>query len=234
MNVYDNLMKTINSEYQEVHLLKSGGRGCVSVIRNAKSGRRYTLRQFDGGVEVYRKLLCIASPHLPQIYEAVSGGSHSAILEEYVYGDTLSFLLEDGPLPPNTARELVRQICRALWVLHSNGIVHRDIKPENVIIRGDEAVLIDFDAARVYKCGSSEDTRVLGTTGYAAPEQYGITQSDTRADIYSLGVLLNVMLTGEHPSRKTVGGHLGRVIQKCTMTSPANRYKDVLRLMSAL
>ena len=91
-------------------------------------------------------------------------------------------------------------MCKALWVLHSLGAVHRDVKPENIILRGSEAVLIDFDAARLYKPEESGDTQVLGTTGFAAPEQYGLSQTDRRADIYAVGILMNVMLTGEHPS----------------------------------
>lgn len=114
------------------------------------------------------------------------------------------------------------------------GAVHRDIKPENVILRGSEAVLIDFDASRLYKDESDGDTRILGTTGYAAPEQYGITQSDHRADIYSLGVLLNIMITGEHPSKKLASGRIGQIVQRCTMTAPKQRYQTVLALMERL
>lgn len=77
--------------------------------------------------------------------------------------------------------------------------VHRDIKPENIILRGSQAVLIDFDAARLHKPEHEADTQILGTTGFAAPEQYGLSQSDIRTDIYSLGVLINVMLTGNTP-----------------------------------
>lgn len=114
------------------------------------------------------------------------------------------------------------------------GIVHRDVKPENVILRGKEAVLIDFDASRIYKENMGEDTQVLGTTGFAAPEQYGLSQSDGRADIYALGVLLNIMLTGEHPSRKLAGGRMGRIVQRCTMVNPEKRYRNIIHLMEIL
>ena len=132
------------------------------------------------------------------------------------------------------AKKICRQLCSALWVLHSMGVVHRDVKPDNIIIRGKDAVLIDFDASRIYKNANNEDTQILGTTGFAAPEQYGLSQSDGRADIYALGVLLNIMLTGEHPSRKLAAGRMGRIIQRCTMVNPEKRYKNILHLMEAL
>ena len=126
------------------------------------------------------------------------------------------------------------QLCRGLSVLHSLGAVHRDIKPENVILRGDEAVLIDFDASRIVKAEHDADTVILGTVGFAAPEQYGLSQSDERADIYSLGVLLNVMLTGKHPSKELASGKMGRIVRRCTMVNPKERYQNVHSLMRAL
>ena len=180
------------------------------------------------------RLLGVSSPHLPEIYEMGSRDGHVAVLEEYIQGDTLAFLLRADVLTPRQARDVTAQLCAALWTLHSMGVVHRDVKPENVIMRGSEAVLIDFNASRIFKPDTEGDTQVLGTTGYAAPEQYGISQSDFRADIYSLGVLLNVMLTGKHPSKCMAPGRLGRVVQKCTMTSPEKRYKSALQLLEAL
>ena len=108
------------------------------------------------------------------------------------------------------------------------------MKPENIIIRGRDAILIGFDAARLHKPEAENDTQVLGTTGFAAPEQYGLSQSDTRTDIYSLGVLVSVMLTGEHPSKRLAEGDMGRVVQHCTQVNPRKRYKDVLHLMEAV
>ena len=74
----------------------------------------------------------------------------------------------------------------------------------------------------------------MGTVGFAAPEQYGLSQSDLRTDIYSLGILINVMLTGAHPSKRQAAGRLGRVVERCTHVNPKKRYKNVLRLMEAL
>ena len=224
----------LDLEFEKLRLLKESPRGSVELIRHRESGRQFILRRFTGNGEVYRKLLDCSCPCLPLIYEAAERDGENIIIEEYIQGDTLDFLLQDALCSPAETRKIVRQLCQALWVLHSMAAVHRDIKPENVILRGSDAVLIDFDAARLHKPEAEADTQVLGTTGFAAPEQYGLSQSDARTDIYSLGVLMNVMLTGEYPSRKLAEGRMGRVIQRCTQVNPAKRYKTVLHLMEAL
>ena len=146
----------------------------------------------------------------------------------------MGVMLQDALFTPKETRRILRQLCRALWVLHSMGAVHRDVKPENIILRGNDAVLIDFDAARFHKEGIENDTHVLGTTGFAAPEQYGFSQSDACSDIYSLGILINVMLTGKHPSQQLASGRWGRIVTHCTQVTPSKRYKNVLRLLNDL
>ena len=232
--MYTWLENVLRNEYQQVRLLKESPRGSVRLIRHRESGRRFILRRFSGNGEVYRKLLDRSCRHLPLIYEAAEQGGENLVIEEFVQGDTLDFLLADALFTPQETRKIVKQLCQGLWVLHSMAAVHRDIKPENVILHGSDAVLIDFDAARLHKPGAETDTQMLGTTGFAAPEQYGLSQSDTRTDIYSLGVLINVMLTGEHPSKRLAEGHMGRVVQHCTQVNPRKRYKDVLHLMEAV
>jgi serine/threonine protein kinase len=234
MSLFDELTDALQREYTPEKTLKESPRGYVSVPPPPPPGTPYVFRRFSGSGTVYRKLLTVSCPNLPRIYEVAEQDGQVAVLEEYIRGDTLAFLLAGALLTAGEAKKLLLQLCSGLWVLHSIGAVHRDIKPENVILRGDEAVLIDFDAARIYKSSQERDTRVLGTTGYAAPEQYGISQSDARADIYSLGVLLNIMLTGKHPSQELAPGRMGRIVQKCTMTHPKKRYKTVLHLMEAL
>ena len=234
MDIYDNLLEAVRNEYDTIRLIKKSERGEVSLVRHRDSGTRYIFRHFYGSSEVYQRLLTISCSHLPQIMEVGEKDGRTALLEEYVQGDTLRDILEGGLLTAAEARQITRQLCSALWVLHSMGVVHRDVKPDNVIVRGKEAVLIDFDASRIYKSAIQEDTQILGTTGFAAPEQYGLSQSDGRADIYALGVLLNIMVTGEHPSRKLAGGRIGRIVQRCTMVSPEKRYKNILHLMEVL
>ena len=227
MTLYESFWEAVTTEYDTLRVLKQSPRGTVSVVRHKKSGTRYVFRRYSGSGEVYRRLLPVLCPHLPQIMEAAEQDGQTAVLEEYVQGDTLAELLMGARLTEREARQVTMQLCQALHVLHSMGAVHRDVKPENVILRGSDAVLIDKDE-------SESDTQVLGTTGFAAPEQYGIFQSDERADIFSLGVLLNIMLTGKHPSREMAAGKMGRIVRKCTMTAPEQRYQSARALMEVL
>lgn len=218
--IYTWLLEILEKEYEPLRTLKQSPRGSVSLIQHAATCRRFILRRFRGNGEVYRQMLGCTCKNLPVIYEAAERKGENLVIEEFVEGDTLDFLLKGAIFSPRETRQIIRQLCQGLWVLHSMAAVHRDIKPENVILRGTDAVLIDFDAARLHKPGVEADTQVLGTTGFAAPEQYGLSQSDARADIYSLGILMNVMLTGKHPSKKMVKGHLGRVVARCTQVNP--------------
>lgn len=232
--MYSWLSEQLRTEFEVVRLLKERPRGSVRLIRHNAGGNQFILRHFQGNGEVYRRLLSCSCRYLPLVYEAAEQDGENIVIEEFVQGDTLDFLLEEALFSPQETKQTIKQLCQGLWVLHSMAAVHRDIKPENVILRGSDAVLIDFDAARLHKPQAEADTQILGTTGFAAPEQYGLGQSDTRTDIYSLGVLMNVMLTGQHPSKKLAEGRLGRIIQRCTQINPAKRYKNVLHLMEAL
>ncbi len=232
--MYDYLLHAVETEYRTMRVLSESERGSVRLLRHNTGGKMFIFRQFEGSAEVYKKLLPIDCINLPQVYEAADRDGRAAVLEEYIQGDSLDFLLQANLFSPAETRDIALQLCRGLWMLHSLGIVHRDIKPENVIMRGSDAVLIDLDVSRLHKSDSSADTRVLGTMGYAAPEQYGFSQTDERADIYSLGVMMNVLLTRQHPSNTLAQGKLGRIIEKCTMTSPSKRYKNVVQLMEEL
>ena len=158
MTLYESFLEAVTTEYDTLHVLKRSPRGTVSVVRHKKSGTRYVFRRYSGSGEVYRRLLPVLCPHLPQIMEAAEQDGQTAVLEEYVQGDTLAELLMGARLTEREARQVTMQLCQALHVLHSMGAVHRDVKPENVILRGSDAVLIDFDAARIYK-DESESTR---------------------------------------------------------------------------
>ncbi len=232
--LYDFIIEKSRSEFDTAKAIRETERGSVLLLRHRKSGRPYILRSYQGSGEVYRKLISVKCPNLPLVYDAAEKDGQTIVLEEYIPGDTLFEMLQGGFFNVSETKKTVEELCNALWVLHGLDVVHRDIKPENVILRDSGAVLIDLDASRVFKSENETDTQVLGTTGFAAPEQYGLGQTDCRADIYSLGVLMNVMLTGKHPTQQLASGHLGRVIQKCTMMSPDRRYQNVCQLMEAL
>ena len=232
--MYEWLLTALKQAFREERLLKRSLRGSVHLLRHEAGGQRFVLRRFTGNAEVYRRLLHCTCRNLPAVYEVASQGEEHLILEEYIQGDTLDFLLKDTLFTAKETRKIVTQVCRALWVLHSLGAVHRDVKPDNIILRGSEAILIDFDAARLYKPEETADTQILGTTGFAAPEQYGLSQTDQRTDIFAVGVLINVMLTGKHPSKKLAEGRMGRIVTRCTQVNPKKRYQSVLQLMEAL
>ena len=218
MDIYSSLSEAVTQEFDTIRQIKESERGTISVVRHRSTGTHYIFRRFTGSGGVYRELLPVACPYLPQIMEVGERDGQTVVLEEYIQGDTLGEVLEGGLLAPAEAKRILLQLCTALWIIHAMGAVHRDIKPDNVLLRGKDAVL----------------TQVLGTTGFAAPEQYGLSQSDARTDIYALGVLLNVMLTGKHPSGELAAGKMGHIVQRCTMINPRKRYQNVLRLMEAL
>jgi serine/threonine protein kinase len=133
--------------------------------------------------------------------------------------------------------ELIRQLCNILRPLHKLNppIVHRDIKPSNIIITLDgKMVLVDFNSAKESGNTKAQDTVLIGTVGYAAPEQYGFSASQPTADIYAVGVLLNELLTGKLPSEEVYGGNLKPIIRKCLQMDPLNRYQTVDELLRAI
>ena len=93
-------------------------------------------------------------------------------------------------------------------------------------------VLKGFDGGNAHT--ACKDTVIMGTVGYASPEQLGVTQSDARTDIYAAGVLLNVMLTGKHPTEAFARGRIGRIVRKCTALNPADRYQSAEELSAKL
>ena len=234
MDIYDSLLSAVHDEYDRVRLIKKSERSEVTLIRPKASGNRYIFRYFFGSSAVYRKLLAVSCNNMTKIMEVGEKEGKTVLLEEYVQGDTLGEILQGGLLTAAQAKQITCQLCMALWVLHSMGVVHRDVKPDNVIIRGTEAVLIDFDAARIYKNENREDTQILGTTGFAAPEQYGVAQSNRATDLYALGVLLNTMITGVHPAVDIPRGPIRHIVQKATDTQISKRYKSAAAMARAL
>ena len=149
-------------------------------------------------------------------------------------GFSLDKILDSGQLTSAQAAAYTIDLCHALEELHNLGIVHRDIKPANVMITPENrAVLLDLSIAREIS-SDQQDTRSLGTVGYAAPEQYGVAQSNRATDLYALGVLLNTMITGVHPAVDIPRGPIRHIVQKATDTQISKRYKSAAAMARAL
>lgn len=225
------MLESIKKEYSIVKILSNKNECKILQLRHKISNRDMVLRQYRSPVAVYNFLKNIRHDNLPDIYDTYMLEDGQIVLEEFVSGITVAEVLESGKYTYRGARKIISSLCNVLFFLHGISVVHRDIKPENIIITDNGTVkLIDLNASRVYKNNSRSDTVVLGTIGYASPEQFGITQSDARADIYSLGVLLNVMLTGVHPSEQLAKGRAGKIVLKCTQIDPNKRYQSVEEL----
>ena len=221
-------MKQITDEYRVVRVISNKNDSLSLLVKHKSLGKYMVLRQFDNIVPVYDFLNFINFENLPLVYESRHLDDGQIVFEEYIDGLSVAEVLENGTYTYGGARKVLYDICDALKILHLNGFVHRDIKPENIMISKNGVVkLIDFNASRTIKSNASKDTVQIGTIGYAAPEQLGLSQSDTRTDIYALGVLLNVMLTGEHPSKKLAKGRAGKIILKSTQIDPKSRFKNV-------
>ena len=164
--------------------------GCeVLHLRNKKTETNLVLRSFPHSVVAYEKLQNIRHINLPEIYDVLEMDDGQVVLEEYIDGITVAQVMEIDKYRSSGARKVLLGLCDALTVLHDRGIVHRDVKPENVIVeKSGRVVLIDFNASRI-ESDASKDTVIMGTVGYASPEQLGLAQTDARTDIYAIGVL---------------------------------------------
>lgn len=225
----------LKNDYTLVKVLKETEDKSVLVYRHNKLCKNMVCRIFKGDGEVYKKLINISCNNLVEIYDVFEIGEKLIVLEEYIDGVTVGDILSGGLYNEEGVRKVIRDVCTGLLTLHENNIVHRDIKPENIMITNNGTVkIIDFDIARVIKYGKSADTKIIGTVGYAAPEQLGFAQSDERTDIYALGILMNVMLTGQHPQNKMYKGKLSSVIEKAVNLDPKKRYENVFKLKKNL
>lgn len=148
----------------------------------------------------------LTHPNLPRIYEQFTEGGRSYLVMDFIEGETLEDHLEklgNAKMPIEKTLGISLQLCSVIEYLHTRQppIVFRDLKPGNLMLTPSGHIyLIDFGIARHFKPGQVKDTTALGSSGYAPPEQYGKSQTTTRADIYSLGATLHQLLTGDDPS----------------------------------
>lgn len=190
-------------------------------------------------LSIYCALMDTDCPSLPKVLSIEATAKSLTVVEEYIPGRTLQQVIDQRQGAEEEAVfALGRDICAALQAIHSMTppVIHRDIKPSNIILSDSgRYVLIDFDASRRFAEEAAEDTVLLGTFGYAAPEQYGFSQTDARSDIFSLGATMYEYRTGL-PYRKNadIPGRLGDIISKCTRFDPKDRYQTAGELARAL
>ena len=252
--MYSWLRKNITNSFDFVDCLKKSDLSRVEVYRNKATGQKVIVRSINDVIDVYQKLMQVSAKHIPTIYEVAKNEDYPAyeipdsfsalkkdlpfkaiVIEEFISGINVGDVLTSGTYTEEGMRVVIDAVCEALETLHSLNIIHRDIKPENVMISDDgEVYLIDFNSSRVYKNEAGKDTHILGTHGFAAPEQYGIGQTDMRSDVYAVGVLMNVMLTGEHPTQHMYKGKYSKVINRCIQSDPNKRFSSITELREYL
>lgn len=211
---------------EEVELLHRSERGRVTLLKDTRTGERYVRKELQGQYPVYTQLQTLTHPYLPRIEEVTLEEDRTVILEEYIEGATLDHVsLSQGQLT-----RLLLELCDVLEFLHGHGILHRDIKPSNLMLAPDGHLrLIDFDAARKEREAAEQDTRLLGTRGYAPPEQYGFAQTDARTDIYAMGVTFRQLLGPLARKRRWK-----KLLRKCTALDPKDRYHSASQVRRAI
>ena len=224
------------SEYKDMGQLNDNEK--VHIVRNRIDGRICVQKKVSVELyAIYTFLMENMNPYIPQIYECLQKENELVIIEEYIDGKNLEEMSQEHQFSAKEAVEITIELCRALYPLHNArpSIICRDLKAENVMITNEGKVkLIDFDIARRYQPGKVKDTMMMGTEGYAAPEQFGYGQTDARTDIYGLGVLLNYLLTHDFPTDQLADGDVGKIVKHCTEMRQGDRYQNVLELENAL
>ncbi len=178
---------------------------------------------------LYEAVKTLNSRYLPKIYSVSYKDEHTYVVVEKIEMLTLDKYLERSKADIRDVYKVANDIAHALRDLHMVKIVDRDVKPANIFYDGDKALLFDFDIARFYG-NHAHDTRLLGSPGYAAPEQYGFGESNDKSDIYGLGKVMDYMLKkGGLEDR-----HLFKIIDKATKIDPKDRYRDIDHLIDDL
>ena len=204
-------------EYHLISTLKSSGKGDIQLV--AADGKLYVRRYREISQELFRRIRDVSCPYLERLVEQSRDENGAYFISEYVEGISAS----ERMFSEKEAVKLLLELCAAIKALHKAGVIHRDIKPSNIICGNDGHIrLIDFDSARLWVEFQSRDTEILGTGGYAAPEQYGFMQTDDRSDIYAFGVTMEEIL-GENADKPK----FRRIIRRCTQFDPDRRYRDI-------
>ncbi len=242
-------------------ILKEIGRGGMSIVYLAMDRRLNKqwavkeIRKKGSGTNdeiVVNSLLAEANmmkkldhPALPRIVDIIDNGVTIYVVMDYIEGESLDKIINEyGAQSEELVIGWAKQICDALSYLHAQRppIVYRDMKPANVMLKPEGNIkIIDFGIAREYKEQNLADTTVLGTKGYAPPEQYS-GQTDPRSDIFALGMTMHHLLTGVDPRNgepyapvrqwnPELSEGIEAIIDKCTQPASENRYQSCMEML---
>jgi len=247
--------------YEVLALLGAGGMGSVYLANDLELGERVAVKLLRGEysldtefIERLRSEVRLARrvthKNVARTYDIGDHEGERFLTMEYVDGESLSARIRrDGVLPLLTFFRLAGDVAEGLVAAHAAGVVHRDLKPDNILVSRDgRARITDFGAA-ASRDGKHADL-VIGTPSYMAPEQFE-GRFDERSDVFALGVVLHVMLTGakpfkaelrDRPARAPNPNHqrpgipvpLGALVEKCLAPAPADRYPTASTVLSAL
>ena len=238
----------LNKKYRIDILVGKGGYGAVYKAIDITLDREVAIKQMlqddlspqqiIEAIKAFKnealRLAKLKHSSIPHIYEHFTDSQGAYIVMDYIDGETLeSYLKSKIEKHLNITEVLLigKQLCAVLGYLHTHELIFRDLKPSNIMRTRDERIyLIDFGIARHFKPGKVRDTSPLGTLGYAAPEQFGEAQTTPKSDIYSLGVTLHRLLSGNDLDVLTplqLGNHPALVRLETLITRMLNRDTDL-------
>ena len=208
----------------------------IYLVQHQDTGKFFVKKILDVySIDVYKYLKENPIVGIPQVIDYFEDNGTLTVIEASAPGTTLKEIIESGKLSSEQIGHYMINLCDILEKLHSHNppLIHRDIKPSNIIITHyDNVMLLDFNAAKYRSSDQdrSSDTVLLGTQGYAAPEQYGFGESSPQTDIYSLCIILK-----EASESLAINTHkFDSIISKCTQMDPARRFHSVEELKVAL
>jgi eukaryotic-like serine/threonine-protein kinase len=211
---FTELWSALASQYAVERELGRGGMGAVFLARDVRLDRLVAIKVLPPHLAAEAELrelflreartaARLSHPHIVAVFRADELAGHPFFAMPFIEGENLAERLTvDGPLPAAEAVRFLREVAWALAYAHARGVVHRDVKPENIMIeRGSgRAIVTDFGIARVeFGPVLAQDALVLGTASYMSPEQIAGEPLDGRSDLYSLGVVGFLLLSGRLP-----------------------------------
>ncbi len=229
---------SVAGRYRVERFLGAGGSGRAFLAEDATLRRRVVLKEVrdtgDGGDEAAlqeaRVAGGLASPHVVAVHDAFRRRGAWVLVLEHAEGGSLEDALRGGPLPPERAASLLRDVADGAAAVHAKGIVHGDLKPRNVLLSGEgRARIADFGLARLARGRTAPvDAVPLGTPDYLAPEQRRGDPPTTRSDVFALGLIGRRLFPGAAPAA------LEPILARATETDPARRYQDAGEMARAL